>query len=54
MEEKKECKHENWEVQGANEVGNGYCFDCKREVSLAVLFNNLRLKMEEAIKATKG
>jgi len=43
------CDHKNWQLTLDCMVGNGYCLDCKREVLLTVLFNNLKERMEAII-----
>ena len=52
-EDKGPCLHIHWEVRGENLIGCGHCKDCKKEVSLAILFDNLRLRMEEALRDFK-
>jgi hypothetical protein len=47
------CKHEHWQVGGANAVGAGTCLDCGRQLSLAVLFDGLRQRMEAAANGMK-
>ena len=43
------CNHKNWQVTLDCKIGNGYCLDCKKEVNLSVLFNNLKERMEMII-----
>lgn len=44
------CEHIHWCISGSNLVGVGYCYDCKKDITLDILFNNLHEKMEEALK----
>ena len=48
------CKHNDWEIWGSNHIGCGYCNDCKQQVSLVILFNRLKERMEEAIEKAGG
>ncbi len=43
------CKHENWEVQGSNCIGDGHCNDCGEDIGLDILFNNLKKRTETLI-----
>ena len=43
------CDHKNWQLTLDCMIGNGYCLDCKRQVLLTILFNNLKERMEAII-----
>ena len=45
----KVCKHINWSVESDDLIGRGNCHDCKQQVPLNVLFDNLKKRMEEVI-----
>lgn len=45
-----ECSHDDWMIYHHNNLGNGTCLQCNKEVSLVNLFNGLKVRMEEAIK----
>ena len=48
------CEHTNWEVLSWNRIGTGFCHDCKEEIAITTLLNNLKKRMEDAIvKASK-
>ena len=46
------CDHIHWAIRGRDTMGYGYCFDCRNKIELAVLFDNLRVRMENALNQT--
>ncbi len=44
-----DCKHENWEILGSERLGLATCKDCKEEVNLKILFNDLHERMIDAL-----
>lgn len=46
-----DCDHENWEIEMDTQWGCGHCHDCHKQISLAILFDNLRKRMEKSIES---
>lgn len=44
-----ECNHERWIVSAAAQFGNGLCLDCKKEIPLWMLLENMRSRLQSLI-----
>lgn len=42
------CDHKRWSIPDSAPMGMGYCHDCKKQVWVCDLFDNLRKRMEKA------
>lgn len=45
-----DCDHENWEVTLDCPRTCGHCNDCGKDINIAILFDNLRKRMEKSAK----
>lgn len=42
-----DCDHKNWEVTSDCPRTCGHCNDCGKDINIAILFDNLRKRMEK-------